>query len=352
MPAASAPLPDPELGPAPIGGFFETHTPDGAAAGASVLEAWTAGRPYAAFVSARAAFAALVENFPGADVWLPAYICRDLAAAAPADRLRFYGVREGFEPDLAPVLAQARRGDLILSVAHFGQPLGDAPRAALARRPELQIVEDRAQALDAGPSPAGAWTLFSPRKLLGVADGGLLVGPPGARVPQPTGPADADALWVAPAMRRDDPAGRRNSLWHAANQAKEAAMSAAPQAMTAQSLEILAHTSLSGLSARRLANWRRLDARLRPWSALRQPPDSPPLGYVLRLAPEARARLLNGLHAARVFAAVHWPTIAAPAADFPREAAWTAELATLPCDHRYGPVEMDRIAGIAQGLLG
>jgi hypothetical protein len=236
MPAASAPLPDPELGPAPIGGFFETHTPEGAAAGASILEAWTAGRPYAAFVSARAAFAALVENFPGADVWLPAYICRDLAAAAPADRLRFYGVRDGLEPDLAPVLAQARPGDLILSVAYFGQPPGEATRAALARRPELRIVEDRAHALDAGSPAAGTWTLYSPRKLLGVADGGLLVGPAGAQVPQPAGPADADALWAAPVMRRDDPAGRRNSLWHAANQAKEAAMTAAPQAMTAQSL--------------------------------------------------------------------------------------------------------------------
>jgi dTDP-4-amino-4,6-dideoxygalactose transaminase len=336
----------------PIGGFFETHARDDAAAGRSVLEAWTDGRPYAAFVNARSAFASLVAAHPQAAVWLPAFLCHDLAQAADATRIRFYPVREGFEPDLDRVEAEAAAGDLVLVCAYFGLPVSDRARLAFARRADLRVVEDRAQALDPGPGVAGAWRLYSPRKLMGVADGGLLVAPSARATPaQPTGRADAAALWAAPRLRAQDPLGRNNAAWHAANQAKEAAMAVTQAAMTVKSRGILAATPLDGLAAARLRNWRALDARLRPWSALPTDIGAPPLGYVLRLQPDRRDAVLAGLHAERIFAAVHWPRIAAPEAEFPREAQWTRELITLPCDHRYGPGEMARVAGCVMALL-
>lgn len=327
---------------APIGGFFERHEPDGA--GPSVLDAWTGGRPYGAFVNARSAFAALVATRPGA-VWLPAFLCTDLVSEAFAARVRCYPVLEGFMPDLAPVEAGAKPGDIVLLAGAFGLPAAAAPH-----RNDLVLVEDRAQALDAGASIG--WTLYSPRKLLGVADGGLLVSPDSATpAPQPDATADAESLWRAPDLRAADPLGRDNAAWHAANQAKEAAMAATAQAMTDRSRALLAQTSLESLRAPRWTNWRRLDARLSRWSALPEMPAAPPLGYVLRLSPERRDALLTALHARRIFAAVHWPRIVAPADAFPREAAWARELITLPCDHRYGPVEMDRIAEVVTSVL-
>ncbi len=337
---------------APIGGFFEQHEPDGATSGPSVLEAWTAGRPYAAFVNARSAFAALVATFPRAAVWLPAFLCGDLAQPAYAGRTKFYPVRDGFEPDLARLEAEAATGDIVLVPAYFGLPISPQARSALARRPDLRVAEDRAQAL--GPEPGGApgWRLYSPRKLFGVADGGILVAHDQTDVPPgPFGAADSEALWLAPRLRAEDPAGQRNALWHAANQAKEAAMAVTSEPMTGLSLSILSATSLTGLSAPRLANWRALDAELRAWSALPADPAAPPLGYVLRLAPDLRERVLRGLHAQRIFAAVHWPKIAAPAEDFPREAQWARELITLPCDHRYDAADMARIAAAVKALL-
>lgn len=335
----------------PIGGFFERHRSDGAVGEPSLLDAWTGGRPYGAFVNARSAFAALARTWPTASIWLPAFVCGDLLDPALAGRARFYPVLEGFRPDLAVVEA-AQPGDLVVFVAHFGLPLAAETRAFAARRPDLRIVEDRAQALDAGPPILGAWLLFSPRKLLGVADGGLLVAPDAGRSPpQPTLAADTDALWRAPLLRAADPEGRDNAAWHAANQAKEAAMTISDQAMTAESLAILETVSLASLAEPRRANWDVLDRKLRAWSALSAEPGAPPLGYVLRLEPEQRSRLLAGLHAQRVFAAVHWPRIAAPAEAFPREAGWTRELVTLPCDHRYDAATMERIADLANDLL-
>lgn len=337
---------------APIGGFFESHKPDGAAQGPSVLGAWTAGRPYAAFVNARSAFAALAASRPRSTIWLPAFLCADLVQPSYTERIAFFPVGDGFEPDVNVVSREARGGDLVLIPAYFGVPASKAVGRIAAARPDLEIVEDCAQALDPGPSAGAAWRLHSPRKLLGVADGGMLVAASLAGAPpQPTSRADSAALWAAPEMRAKDRLGERNGLWHAANQAKEAAMAVSSDAMTQASCETLAQTSLASLTAPRLKNWGILNEHLSSWSALAPEPTAAPFGYVLRLEPQARDHLLNGLHARRIFAAVHWPRIAAPAAEFSREAGWTRELITLPCDHRYGPSEMARIAEAATELL-
>lgn len=343
----------PEVGarPPPVGGFFEAHAPSPAAGGESVLSVWTRERPYAAFVNARSAFAALAARRRDAAVWLPAFLCRDLLVPALAERVRFYPVADDFAPELMGVEADAREGDIVLVVAYFGAPLAPEVRTFAARRPDLILVEDRAQALAAGPAVPGAWTLHSPRKLLGVADGGLLVAPEGGEPPPACERADAEILWRAPLMRAADPQGLDNAAWHAANQAKEAAMAASEESMTERSLAVLAETPLAALAASRLANWRQLDETLRHWSALPAAPTAPPLGYVLQVAPERRERLLSALHAERIFAAVHWPQIAGPAAAFPREARWARELITLPCDHRYGPGEMARVAARTAELL-
>jgi len=346
MPVDSAALSRP-----PIGGFFERHEPDVGAGGPSVLEAWTGGRPFTAFVNARSALAALASA-ADVTVWLPAFICVDTTDGLPRARVRFYRVLDGFVPDLAVVEAQAEPGDLVVLAAHFGLPLTESARAFAKARADLRFVEDRAQALAPDLRPSLGYALYSPRKLLGVADGGILVAPDDvALLPQPSAAADADALWHAPLLRHADTLGADNASWHAANQAKEAAMTAGPAAITSRSLDILSRTPITGLVRARLANWRALDARLSRWSTLPPEPEAPPLGYVLCLPPEVRSRLLAALHAQRIFAAVHWPQIAAPEADFPREHAWTRELITLPCDHRYGLPQMQQIADCVEEVL-
>lgn len=128
-------------------------------------------------------------------------------------------------------------------------------------------------------------------------------------------------------------------------------MAACGQAMTPLSLDILAAVSMARLASPRFANWRALDQRLQPWSAHPAEPAAPPLGYVLRLDPDRRDRVLHGLHAQRIFAAVHWPKILGGPESFPRETLWTRELLTLPCDHRYNVGEMARIADAVIALL-
>lgn len=333
----------------PVGGFFERHPTTAPGIGPSLLEAWTAGRPHAAFVNARSAFAALIVQLQPRTIWLPAFLCPAMVSPVWAERVRFYGIEAGFIPDLSRVETEARPGDLLLVIATFGQPMGLEVEAAIARRPDLHVVEDRAQALGAGSAAEGRWLLYSPRKLLGVADGGLLVAPDAAAIlprAEPINAAHAEALWRAPNLRATDPDGLENSLWHAANQGKEAAMTVSRASISPESLAILQRVGMTELAEPRRRNWRALDARLRPWSALAAEPPAPPLGYLLDLEPEVRDRLRASLSTANVFAAVHWPQLASPADDFPREHGWTRRLLTLPCDHRYEQADMARIADL------
>jgi dTDP-4-amino-4,6-dideoxygalactose transaminase len=335
----------------PIGGFFELHEADGASGGASVLDAWAGHRAHVAFVNARSAFAGLARQFPATSIWLPAFSCTDLLDGLDMTRVKFYPLRDGFQPDLDVLGPMARSGDLVLVTAYFGQPATAATRNFAAGRPDLWIVEDCAQALDPG-ALWSHWRLFSPRKLFGVADGGILVvRDQGGFLPAPERDPDAAGLWAAHLLRHADPEGLNNAAWHAANQQKERGMTAAPEAISRRSLDLLSRTSLQSLRAPRLRNWQILDKGLRTWSALPSPVTAPPLGYVIRVPSSGRGPLLAKLYAERIFAAVHWAEIAGPAHDFPLEQQWSRELVTLPCDHRYGEAEMDRIVARVASLL-
>jgi dTDP-4-amino-4,6-dideoxygalactose transaminase len=336
----------------PIGGFFELHEPDGASGDGAVLQAWTGGRRYAAFVNARSAFAALVAQFPAATIWLPAFLCKVMLQGTPAGAVRFYPVNDGFQPDIDFVDGEAKQGDVVLIPAYFGLPASPEIRGFATRRRDLRLVEDCAQALESGSAMWSDWRLYSPRKLMGVADGGILVArDEDAPLPSPKKHAPAVDLWAAPLLRYEDSEANENEAWHAANRAKEGAMASALEAMTRLSLSLLSRTSLRSLAAPRLENWRRLDDRLRRWSALPANLASPPLGYIIRVNADLRDKVLAGLHADRIFAAVHWTDIAGPAEDFPREQRWARELITLPCDHRYGKAEMDIVGARAAELL-
>lgn len=325
-----------------IGGFFERHIPDDCAGGPSLLDAWTEGREYAAFINARSAFAALAAKWPEARIWLPAFICRELAEAVKTRDIRFYPVRNDFGAELGPVDRDSAPGDLVLLVAQFGLPLSKETRAFVKRRTDLHFIDDRSQALDAG-SVCG-WALFSPRKLFGVADGGLLVAPEGQAVPRPQSASDSGDLWRAANLRLIDPSVERSPEWHRLNQAKEAALPTSDAAISPLSLELLSRTSLASLVERRRKNWELLNDSLALWSALPANPAGTPLGYVLRLHGGRRDALLSRLHDEHIFAAVHWLQLPVERMYAPREWEWTAELVTLPCDHRYGDVEMARVA--------
>jgi dTDP-4-amino-4,6-dideoxygalactose transaminase len=331
-----------------VGGVMAAVAVGPAVAG-NVLGVWGANWPqHRAFGSARAALAALLRSRGVRRAWLPAYVCPAVAegVAAAGATPCFYRVSQRLEVDLANVRRDARSGDAIVGVAYFGRAYEAVFTDLRQRRDDLVWIDDRAQALDGSAAVGSDAAIYSPRKLVGVADGGLLFS--SAAVAEPA--LAARDHWAPEDARALDPAGAAPETWYGLFQAREASVSAAPNAMSRRSW-----TALEGMAAKPLAdarrrNWRWLAERLGAYALWRDlEPSFTPLAFPI-VVPDA-ARAVTALAAERVWAPRHWPTLPSPASDFAEAHALSRRMVSLPCDQRYGEADMDRVADAVLRLL-
>lgn len=326
-----------------VGSVLPSPDPANAFEGASVWSAWTAaGAQASAFATARAALAALLSARSIRRLWLPAYCCDTLAdgARAAGVDLAWYGADERLNAVTSDLEAGLAAGDAALAIAYFGRAPDAGLRDLAARHPDVLWIEDRAQALHTGLASLGAVTLYSPRKLLGVADGGLLVGDD---LPTPgASGVDPESLWRPNDLRRADPDGLAPEAWFTAFRDREAAFDATPAPCTPRTLEALKAVPLA----------READARRRNWRALAGPlsglalwdDDAPifaPLAFPIRV--KDAAALSRHLADRRIWAARHWVDLPSPVT-FGAAHALSARCLSLPLDGRYDIEDMRRVA--------
>jgi dTDP-4-amino-4,6-dideoxygalactose transaminase len=329
-----------------IGGFFGLELAPESAAG--LADFWQMpGDPALCFANARSALAALVASLRPTKVWLPAYLCSSLLAAFDAvGSVEFYPVDESLEPDVELLEAAVRPHALVLAIDYFGQPPHRRFLDFVRSRPDLRFVEDAAQAFDTGIAPWGGWVLRSPRKLVGVADGGF-VSPATDIAPDCRACAAPDPhIRQAALARFEDLDGTANDSWHAANQSRESSERVSAMRMSRLSRELLRRAPVAPLAARRRENFDVLATRLAPYRFRPQATLSHvPLGFPIRLRTDERARVRDALHAQGIFPAVHWADLPSPTS-FTVAHRLAGELLTLPCDHRYAPSDMERVAQV------
>jgi dTDP-4-amino-4,6-dideoxygalactose transaminase len=313
----------------------------GAPTAGNLLELWGAGwARRQAYGSARSALAALLKARGVRRVWLPAYICPAMVEGVTAAGAEpcYYGVTPRLETDLTEVAHRAEAGDAVIGVAFFGREIGAPFWALRQQRDDLLWVEDRAQAADGAAQHADA-AICSSRKLVGVADGGLLFTT--SAVPPPTlPPAD---LWDPEDARALDADGTAPGNWYGVFQAREAAITAAPNATSARGLAALEAIPAVPVAETRRRNWRWLATRLADyalWADL--DPDFTPLAFPIVTADAAEAA--RALAEERIWAPRHWPALPSPLDQFPEPHALSRRLLSLPCDQRYGEADMRRVA--------
>ena len=326
----------------PIGGFMTLEiTGTG-----GVFTDWGAD-PRLAWGNATSALAALVAHLGPGRVWLPGFFCASALTAVPPHLRRYFPVTAALDPDL-DALAELADGDLVLAVDYFGRAPGAGWRDFVASRPGVTFIEDRAQALSTGEPAWGDWQLFSPRKVLGVPEGGLLVPitdrARGQNLPGPARPPDPLRVIerFLPMLARAE-APQQNQLWHGLNQAAEANQIRSDHAMSRFALDLLRSSNLVPAIAARKANFAFLARGLADLAALDVgQPHFAPLGFPILLPSERRDDVLGRLHARAIFPAVHWRDIAAPP-EFSSDHDRADRIVTLPVDPRYGAADMDRL---------
>jgi dTDP-4-amino-4,6-dideoxygalactose transaminase len=257
--------------------------------------------------------------------------------------------------DLAPEgrrwLAEVESSDAVLAIDYFGFT---APAAwwKAVRATGCLTIEDASQALlTSGVGRHADYVVYSPRKFLGVPDGGILMWRKAAAAPGPRSlePAPVDG-WMhsfeATWLRREQDGGGVSGPWFDRFRAGEAAQPCGPFSMSSISRRALeGGWDLREAVAVRRRNYRRLRDALRPWALFADlPPGVAPLGFPVRLPnrDEVRAALIRE----RIFPPIHWPIHGAVPERFAASHRLAAELMTLPCDQRYGSADMDRIVSV------
>jgi hypothetical protein len=326
-----------------LGSVLPSPDPSAPSVADSVWSVWTRDTPdVAAFATARAALAALLGSRKIRRLWLPAYCC-DTLLHAPQSlgiEVAWYGVDEQLNAVVTDLDVGLATGDAALVIAYFGRAPDEGLRALAAGRPDVLWIEDRAQALDTGVASSGSVTLYSPRKLLGVADGGILVG---EHLPSPSGhAADEAELWRPNDLRRADPDGLSPQDWFSAFRARETAFDATPAPCSRRTLASLRSVSRYAEAEARRRNWCVLAVRLKGVALWSDPTLAfAPLAFPIVV--DDVTALAGRLAERRIWAARHWADLPSPKA-FAAAHALSGRCVSLPLDGRYNAEDMNRIA--------
>lgn len=130
----------------PLGGFFGLDLPESRG---GLVRHWGAQHGLGWF-NATSALAALIRTLDPPAVWFPAFLCPELAEAAPEARRRFYPLDKALAPDMS-ALGDLAQGDLVLGVNYFGRDPG--PHGALSPRHGRRFISSRIAPRPSTPAP-------------------------------------------------------------------------------------------------------------------------------------------------------------------------------------------------------
>ncbi|TWO66649.1 hypothetical protein FN976_26405 [Caenimonas sedimenti] len=286
------------------------------------------------FQSGRGAFLALLQAVRPAAVWLPHYLCDSMAQPLAQAGLttRRYGLDPEFLPDAPQRLAP---DELLLHVNYFGL-LGAVQQRLLERYDPTQLVFDNSQAWFA-PTRSVLATIYSPRKFLGLPDGGILIAP---QVALPEFERDAGSLARCTHLLKRHAAGAESG--YADFGAAEASLDGLPPlAMSALTERLLEAADGRRVRERRRENFALLAQAFDSVNALRWSltADDVPLCYPLLAA---RAGVRDALRAQRIYTPCYWPELLDGRPLPAREMALAQRLVALPLDQRYDAATLSR----------
>ncbi len=327
-----------------IGGFLplESLSPN---ISENVLSLWDVEETNAwFFANARSALAHLLQQFEIKRLFLPEFICRELVSAAGEEReVLFYPLINRLSPDTDVLSRSLREGDCVLAVDYFGCQPEQMFRSFVAQTHEVLWVEDRAQALMPAAEPWANWVLYSPRKLFGVPDGGIMVHSGGHLKPVAHPEHTSKNRERPRVMRRDDAEERDNRRWYDAYRQVEAEMTVSDEPISDITRRLLAGIDAASASRRRCENYTFLAGKLQEFALFPDlEPEFVPMGFPVRI--RNRDAVWERLRANRIFPARYWPDLPSERSMFPAAHALSRELLLLPCDQRYNGDDMAFVA--------
>ena len=296
----------------------------------------------------RTALTALLRALGCRTLFVPYYLCDSVTEACL--RAGFSLEKYHLDEDLLPVLPRPLEEDeYVCLVSYYGQLTDE--RIRRAQETYGRIIVDHTQSFFQRPLP-GVPTLYSVRKYFGVSDGAYLSWTP------PEGAAERLRPFLS--AQADESRGRFTHLLGRAErpasefyrdmlQTADTFHTEVPRPMSAITRNLLGAIDYDHARRARNANYEALRARFPEENILnRYTPDGP---FAFPLHAKGGLALRKALAARNIFVPTYWKNVLEEMPESSAEYGFAADILPLPCDQRYTPEDMNRMADIIEALL-
>jgi hypothetical protein len=301
----------------------------------------------------RSAFRLLESFLAPKTVWMPSYLCGVVLGAFRTARIRFYPIDEHLCVAADNWLTEVAPGDFVVFIDYFGFNLWP-DWGAEARRRGAWIVEDACQAmLNAEFCQHAHYVIFSPRKFVGVPDGGILLAQGESSLPEPQLPPPPAGWWLeafeASRLRGEFDRHGGDRRWFDLFRKIDPSGPIEPARMSELTSLLLLHAiNFTEVARRRRENYLVVAGALARFAMFPTLPETVvPLGFPVRLSDREVVR--QALFAHEIYPPVHWSIQDVVPETFHASHRLADDIMTIPCDQRYGRAEMQQVADLVRG---
>jgi len=307
--------------------------------------------PHIKLATGRSAFSLLNSLLSPKNVWLPAYLCGVVMGAFPArqTRIKFYPIDENLQVTDDSWLTEVAGGDMVVFIDYFGFNLWSEYGAEVRRR-GAWVVEDACQALlNKQFCEHSHYVVFSPRKFVGVPDGGILLAQGDAKLPEVNLPTPPTEWWLAAftasQLRAEFDRHGGERKWFELFRKSDPSGPLQPVRMSELSQWLLPRLDWSEICIRRRENYLHLASQL---GSVAMFPDLPagivPIGFPIKL--KQRDEIRQRLFSHEIYPPVHWPVAGVVPAHFAASHRLNEVIMTLPCDQRCQKTDLERMISL------
>lgn len=312
-------------------------------------------QPSLFMVNARSCIYTLCNLLKPRHMWMPSYLCSSMLKGIPKEiDVNFYPIDRNLRVASMDWIASVVVGDLVLFVDYFGFNLHDAAMCAVKEQ-GARIVQDAAQALlSTFERPYADFVLYSPRKTVGVPDGGILqsfCSEDFSRVVLKEAPCEFLQATNEAVLARTACDTSGSIEWYEIYQKAEELNPVGHYKMQEFTETILRHAyNYKTVADKRRSNYMTLYDRFEADSLLGElTEDTVPLGFPITC--RKRNEMLKYLYERKLFCPVHWPLDGIVPESFTAAHELSHKIITVLCDQRLDRVDIENLVGIIKVIL-
>jgi len=308
------------------------------------------GNPILLF-NARSGIRLIVDFLKPKQVWLPSYLCPTIVEAANNGNcsIRFYPIDNRLKVSSKNFIKEIKPRDLFLFIEYFGFPFEENIfNEVKSKRPIT--IKDNSQSLFSKKTNETDFCLYSPRKFLGVPDGGILhVNNEFEMVRKKLQKPPFEIffkLFSATIQRRDFDLFNNRKNWFNLFIQGEKEFTTTPYSMSEYSQVLLRFAfNYSEICNTRIENFKFLANHLRKIGIFLDLHEHVvPLGFPILI--DNRNKIQELFFEKGVFPPIHWKIEGSVPSQFTESHVLSQQILTIPCDQRYNLDDMNRIVEI------